>query len=1483
MKQLIWVSYFFNLLIFPLTAQSQPETQISLNFRDVHLANIDQVLPDQKGEHLVTADVNGKILLWSTKDFKVIKTIQEGTGARVTGMAWINDGNTLAATIGNQGRYVPNGERRSFSTFTQGDQLVFFRPYDSDSTRTVNVSTDILGCASDSTIMLSLGDGERREILGLQRSNTAIELFRINTQHIVSKAILTRKSQMIAFTEYNMDTETAFLDEYTLSLVNVETKQQLFSKKYIDEKVVSFLFNTEETALHVLIFNRPKQQLRIEELDLKSFKSKIYLEIEMIDAPNKALIQNDILNSPKVLLTGMFSSDYILHFVNGKLEIMKTGLEKREIKATIGAMSFIPNSDYLVFWNEINSYFGNNPECKVWNHQAGVNINRFYEPPRTKTKGIYLPNDHWMVFGTETNTEDFNMLSPLKPYFKFYQQGTFNNRFAQLKFTDYLAQKFGISFYSENVEYALDEASGNISFVAKLPGADVYSGRYAYLHYNLLNDQLDTTNTVKVDYMIPIEFVQSTNRLLVKDYMRGEQYKVIEADNAIDFKGEFLKVHLSKSGEYLLLMDKVGEMTIYSFDLKKYIYKRKNKGWGENESYKLGTGDSNEFWISFLTEDSLASTKKYFSIVFNCAEGKVEESNMDNTWISGVAISGDKSAIILDGLGVYLAENRVIPFDYFNTPTDISLNQKADRLMVSLSNGTVEIYDTETLKRLGTMHHPDSYSHVIVDHNGHFASNTRTDVFLMAKNKDVMVDFEEIKSNRNRPEKILELFGTPDEEYLRILNLTSATFQNKAGKITKNSEGPVILDLKIEGMTSFSTTTKKSIQLELNLLDLNADIVKLIVNNNERQVLQKELKILKGKKDIVTLEIFLFPGENNLSVIAVDQNGVHSPSHSRTIYSKSDDTKKGDLYVLSVGISDYPEKRNDLTFADKDALDLAMIYSDEIAVDIAEYQKKFLGKRHSVYNKHGQQHLEIRNYTGPYNSLLDLTQVDTSGRYWLEVFNYEDFYLWDFQENSRIKIDIDVDASSWNDYLLLDLTGQGFGFTDKNSKQQYYSFKTKKCTAIEKPDDYDDFLIYFGNNNWLRKKETIDGLVTTVSIGLGNGKNEVEKYDLSFQVKEASNLYFKTSTIDRSKILLSNYDQLYLIINQGKKSEVEILDWKGFNKGESFAFSKDGNSINCLKKIYANEEDKSITPGIWFIQYDLLSKQYDSVFYTTFDHSKYVGLNNNGGQLRWVNVSESIAKEEGFFNSESEDRSKMKPPSFNKTHVKLLLNEQATQEEILTAMDLFLSKAKLEDQVIVFFAGHGILDTMLKFNFASYDMDFNKPNMKGISYELILEKLGRSSAMRSLLLMDACHSGTIFSEVRAKPGPDTTSATLKNSRGFETVVRGKPKNNISEIYDILFGAMTDEYGVTVLAASSGENLAYESKELSNGAFTGAYIESILQTFRGVVGEIDSTKLTPIGLSDELLYSMRKKVLNDTNGQQIPSVRSLNKKSKIMLY
>ncbi|RLD22134.1 MAG: hypothetical protein DRI71_07900, partial [Bacteroidetes bacterium] len=186
-----------------------------------------------------------------------------------------------------------------------------------------------------------------------------------------------------------------------------------------------------------------------------------------------------------------------------------------------------------------------------------------------------------------------------------------------------------------------------------------------------------------------------------------------------------------------------------------------------------------------------------------------------------------------------------------------------------------------------------------------------------------------------------------------------------------------------------------------------------------------------------------------------------------------------------------------------------------------------------------------------------------------------------------------------------------------------------------------------------------------------------------------------------------------------------------------------------------------------------------------------------------------------------------KSKNHEKVITKTLTNEQVTKENI-TALRSFLDQADINDEVMIFIAGHGVLDENLDYFFASYDMDFNNPSQRGIAYEDLEGLLDGIKPLKKVLLIDACHSGEIDKEeVELLAVNEEVGAEGIQFRAIGNTV--KPKlgmQNTSELTKALFTDLRKGTGATVISSAGGGEYAMESGEWKNGLFTYCLLKGI---------------------------------------------------------
>ena len=157
------------------------------------------------------------------------------------------------------------------------------------------------------------------------------------------------------------------------------------------------------------------------------------------------------------------------------------------------------------------------------------------------------------------------------------------------------------------------------------------------------------------------------------------------------------------------------------------------------------------------------------------------------------------------------------------------------------------------------------------------------------------------------------------------------------------------------------------------------------------------------------------------------------------------------------------------------------------------------------------------------------------------------------------------------------------------------------------------------------------------------------------------------------------------------------------------------------------------------------------------------------------------------------------------SHIKLLINQDATERNVKIALESWLTKAGPNDQIILFWAGHGFPDPEdpEKVYFACYDTDINIP-ATGYRMDKVRQALEEKNARNVVLFADTCHAGKLITRGQG-------------DRGISIIPNIK-QQNIPKGWVFMVGADTDRQAI-------------EHASWTNGAFT----HSLL---KGLNGEAD---------------------------------------------
>ncbi|NOQ72233.1 MAG: hypothetical protein GQ574_09545 [Crocinitomix sp.] len=229
---------------------------------------------------------------------------------------------------------------------------------------------------------------------------------------------------------------------------------------------------------------------------------------------------------------------------------------------------------------------------------------------------------------------------------------------------------------------------------------------------------------------------------------------------------------------------------------------------------------------------------------------------------------------------------------------------------------------------------------------------------------------------------------------------------------------------------------------------------------------------------------------------------------------------------------------------------------------------------------------------------------------------------------------------------------------------------------------------------------------------------------------------------------------------------------------------------------------------------------------------------------------------------------------FNEVNAMTLTNEEVKIEN-LAQLKTFLNQAKINDVVLVFIAGHGVLNAEFDYFFATHDMDFDAPEERGVPYEAIEELLDGIKALKKMLFMDTCHSGELdkdeIEEDSNNDDDEEQGDIIFRNAGRSVKLKDNPLGvqSTNDLMKSLFTDLRKGTGATVISSSGGTELSIEGNNFNNGLFTYCLLNGL------TTGAADLNEDDEIYISELQTY-VKTEVNRLSNGLQTPTSRIQNK-------
>lgn len=400
--------------------------------------------------------------------------------------------------------------------------------------------------------------------------------------------------------------------------------------------------------------------------------------------------------------------------------------------------------------------------------------------------------------------------------------------------------------------------------------------------------------------------------------------------------------------------------------------------------------------------------------------------------------------------------------------------------------------------------------------------------------------------------------------------------------------------------------------------------------------------------------------------------------------------------------------------------------------------------------------------------------------------------------------------------------------------------------------------IGIGNNDGIHLLENAY-LKRLKRMGFENNKNWKEKTSLpeiniiSKNKINSSQMELTISAVDK----LYTLDRINVFVN-----DVPVYGSKGFSLSEKNIFKwEDKLIVNLINGTNKIEISLLNSNGIESLRKTILVEQTEenksNLYIVAFGASEYLEKGHN------LSYPDKDAKDLCALLITNPKN------IFQNVYSKSVIDKNFTKET-LKDCKIFLESAKTQDVVIVFVAGHGVLDKNLDYYLATYNMNFSIPSENGLPYEELESLLDGIAPLKKVLFLDACHSG----EIDKEEVEQLATNTVVNSKvKYREAGTGIQKKNLglkttSELMGELFTDLRRGTGATVVSSAGGVESAMESDEWKNGLFTYCLLHGLKDKVA------DTNKDGEIWLS-ELQSYLRKEVTELSNGAQQPTSRIEN--------
>lgn len=255
--------------------------------------------------------------------------------------------------------------------------------------------------------------------------------------------------------------------------------------------------------------------------------------------------------------------------------------------------------------------------------------------------------------------------------------------------------------------------------------------------------------------------------------------------------------------------------------------------------------------------------------------------------------------------------------------SDVCFGPKGKRLYSASEDGTIRVWSIDSCRQQAAFIGMGTTDYILLDTNNYYKASRGSNKGIGFRYGKKLYTFDQFDLRFHRPDKVMSALGASP----LVVRMYEKAYEKRLSSLGFNSDafsGDLQLPaLRIVNQQQLPLSTEKE-QLELTLEHQSngLPLSRLMVYINDVPYPNSKGIPIKNKEEQGSLqvEVPLNSGGNLVQVSVINERGLESARESININCLKE--RRPDLYLLTVGVSEYQDSLRNLRYAAKDARDL---------------------------------------------------------------------------------------------------------------------------------------------------------------------------------------------------------------------------------------------------------------------------------------------------------------------------------------------------------------------------------------------------------------------------------------------------------------------------------------------------------------------------------------------------------------------------------